>query len=307
MKRPPSPALVSALAVASLLAACGYGWQDEPRMYPPSGAQAGTGQVVQGSRAAGPDEYVVQPGDTLYAIGFKNQIDWKDLVAWNGIGNENLIHPGQIIRLTPPAADDRIQTQPLPVTPLPSAPVVTGSGPAPAPVPTPIPAGAVQPSSIPPASGTVPAPAVPTASKPAVPVLSVPPAPVAMPAAGPAGRWSWPTAGKVLRSYNLAAGSKGIDIGGQLGQPVNAAGPGKVVYSGSALKGYGELVIVKHDDTYLSAYGYNRVRLVKEGDTVRAGQTIAELGVGPEQKPVLHFEIREHGKPVDPMRFLPPP
>jgi lipoprotein NlpD len=109
----------------------------------------------------------------------------------------------------------------------------------------------------------------------------------------------------VIKTYNMAAGSKGIDISGELGQPVQAVADGKVVYSGSALKGYGELIIVKHDDTYLSAYGHNRRRLAKEGDTVRAGQTIAELGVGPEQKPLLHFEIRENGKPVDPLGYLP--
>ena len=86
-----------------------------------------------------------------------------------------------------------------------------------------------------------------------------------------------------------------------------AAAPGKVVYSGSALKGYGELIIVKHDDLRLSAYGYNRRRLVAEGATVAAGQAIAELGLGPEQKPLLHFEIRERGKPVDPLRYLPRP
>jgi len=126
-----------------------------------------------------------------------------------------------------------------------------------------------------------------------------------MPRGTSAQRWQWPTSGVVLRKYDMASGSKGIDVGGELGQPVYAVSPGKVVYSGSALKGYGELIIVKHDDTYLSAYGHNRRRLVKEGDEVRAGQTIAELGIGPEQKPLLHFEIRENGKPVDPLAFLP--
>ncbi len=100
-------------------------------------------------------------------------------------------------------------------------------------------------------------------------------------------------------------GNKGIDIAGKLGQAVVAAGPGKVVYSGSALKGYGEMVILKHDEQYLSAYGFNQRRLVKEGDVVAAGQPIAELGIGPEQKPELHFEIRDRGRPVDPSTLLP--
>jgi len=100
-------------------------------------------------------------------------------------------------------------------------------------------------------------------------------------------------------------GAKGIDIAGQPGQIVVASAPGKVVYSGSALKGYGELIIIKHNEQYLSAYGYNRKRLAEEGQQVAAGQPIAELGLGPEQKPRLHFEIRDKGKPVDPTFLLP--
>lgn len=115
--------------------------------------------------------------------------------------------------------------------------------------------------------------------------------------------WQWPTAGVVVKTFG--AGRKGLDIAGDLGQPVRAAAAGKVVYSGSALKGYGELIIIKHDDLYLSAYGYNRRRLVNEGALVAGGQPIAELGLGPEQKPILHFEVREKGKPVNPEKLLP--
>jgi lipoprotein NlpD len=117
--------------------------------------------------------------------------------------------------------------------------------------------------------------------------------------------WQWPLRGAIAKTYEPEGGSKGLDIGGELGQAVIAAAPGRVVYSGSGLKGYGELVIIKHDETYLSAYGYNRKRLVEEGDLVIAGQAIAELGMGPEQKPLLHFEIREHGRPLDPLPLLP--
>ena len=143
---------------------------------------------------------------------------------------------------------------------------------------------------------TMPAPA------PTAPAL--PPPPMTSESGGPY-RWQWPTNGVVVRGYNPAMGSKGLDFSGAIGQAVFAAAPGKVVYSGSALKGYGELIIIKHDDVHLSAYGYNRRRLVAEGTTVAAGQPIAELGVGPEQKPVLHFEIRKRGKPVDPASYLP--
>jgi lipoprotein NlpD len=116
--------------------------------------------------------------------------------------------------------------------------------------------------------------------------------------------WLWPTQGDVVDRFDPDGGQKGVDIAGTVGQIVVASAPGKVVYSGSALKGYGELVIVKHNETYLSAYGYNRRRLVEEGQQVTAGQPIAELGTGPEQKAVLHFEIREKGRPIDPLPLL---
>ncbi|MGH8516401.1 MAG: peptidoglycan DD-metalloendopeptidase family protein [Panacagrimonas sp.] len=154
---------------------------------------------------------------------------------------------------------------------------------------------AVAPSS--PMSAPAPAPVIP-------PPPAMPPPPITSESGG-LYRWQWPTNGVVVRGYNPGAGSKGLDFSGAIGQAVVAAAPGKVVYSGSALKGYGELIIIKHDDLRLSAYGYNRTRLVNEGDMVRGGQPIAELGLGPENRPVLHFEIRERGQPVDPVPYLP--
>jgi lipoprotein NlpD len=115
----------------------------------------------------------------------------------------------------------------------------------------------------------------------------------------------WPTRGQVIRAFSPDDGSKGVDISAPLGQVVVAAAAGTVVYSGSALKGYGELVIVKHGERYLSAYGYNRRRLVEEGQFVRQGQPVGELGMGPEQQPELHFEIRDEGRPIDPLSLLP--
>ncbi|MDP3293801.1 MAG: peptidoglycan DD-metalloendopeptidase family protein [Nevskia sp.] len=130
---------------------------------------------------------------------------------------------------------------------------------------------------------------------------SVPPA---LPTFDGAGTWEWPTRGTVARGFD-AGGNKGLDIAGELGQIIVASRGGRVVYSGAALKGYGELVIIKHDEQYLSAYGYNRRRLVNEGEEVGPGQPIAELGEGPAQKPLLHFEIRDRGRPLDPRRLLP--
>ena len=144
-------------------------------------------------------------------------------------------------------------------------------------------------------------------TRPMQPVRDTPAPPIVTPTMPPmpaAYGWQWPTAGTLVKSFGEDNG-KGVDIAGAMGQSVIAAAPGKVVYSGSALKGYGELIIIKHDETRLSAYGYNRRRLVEEGVVVAAGQPIAELGLGPEQKPVLHFEIREKGKPVDPLKLLP--
>ena len=122
----------------------------------------------------------------------------------------------------------------------------------------------------------------------------------------PAPPWGWPAKGKVMVEFGDRPGSgTGILFDGSIGQPVKAAATGTVVYSGSGLIGYGKLIIIKHNDTFLSAYGHNRTMAVKEGDPVKVGQKIAEIGEGPGNKPLLHFEIRVNGKPVNPVRYLP--
>lgn len=248
------------------------------------------------SRPYGPNDYLVKRGDTLYSIAFRNQVDYRDLARWNNIGSDNLIYPGQVLRLsaTSPMVprngqitaqgidmDDVGRPQALSTQP---TPVIMGS-PAPS-YPAPVPVG--------------PPPVV-------TPPTTVATTPIVATPSGGGGQpgWRWPVDGTVIRGFNIDAGARGLDFTGTLGQPVVAASGGKVVYSGSALKGYGELVIIKHDDLHLSAYGYNQRRLVKEGDVVSAGQQIAELGNGPENKPLLHFEIRERGKPVNPVPYLP--
>lgn len=226
------------------------------------------------------DEYRVQQGDTLYSIAFRNQVDFRELAQWNALANPELIYPGQVLRLKPAATVKPVAPE--------NGNVATAA------VALPPPVGAPQP--LPPVALGSPASTSPQ-PPPAV-AASVPPPPVT-------GRWTWPTDGIVARGYSPTQGSKGLEFTGRRGQPVVAASAGKVVYSGNALKGYGELIIIKHDEVFLSAYGYNRTRLVKEGDSVRAGQPIAEMGEGPERKPLLHFEIRERGKPVNPVKFLP--
>jgi lipoprotein NlpD len=130
---------------------------------------------------------------------------------------------------------------------------------------------------------------------------SVPPQPAA-----PSPNWEWPTNGRIISGFDGKKGSAaGLLISGKAGQPVRAAANGRVVYSGSGLIGYGQLIILKHNDTYLSAYGYNESVLVKEGEQIKKGQRIATMGEGPGLEPRLHFEIRRNGEPVDPRQYLP--
>lgn len=146
------------------------------------------------------------------------------------------------------------------------------------------------------ARGAAAAPAPPAAPRPRTPALPVTAPP----------HWSWPADGEVAGAVSMSSGGVGIRIDGRLGSEVRAAAAGRVVYTGAGLRAYGELVIIKHDDTWLSAYGYNRELLVHEGDTVREGQPIAAMGVGPGKQPMLYFEIRVNGRPVDPRTQLPP-
>ena len=140
----------------------------------------------------------------------------------------------------------------------------------------------------------------------AAPTASIPSTPSPQAAAEPRPDWIWPTRGDVVAGFREGASArKGIDISGRLGQPIRAAAAGRVVYTGSGLIGYGKLIIIKHNKTYLSAYGHNNKVLVKEGDQVRSGQHIAAMGEGPGKRPVLHFEIRMNGRPVDPAGYLP--
>lgn len=264
---------------------------------------------------AGPT-YEVRAGDTLYGIAFRNRLDWRELARWNDIPEPYLIRVGQVLRLSPPApaapppiprgpagsAGAVVQAPPPPpASPVPSTPRPAPSPPPPppvaAPAPAPVPAAASPPSASPPPAVATPAPPPPAGPVPP----ATPGAAVFRP-----GQWQWPTQGQVVSRY--AEGDKarqGIAIAGTAGQPVRAAAAGTVVYSGAGLVGYGELIIIKHDDEWLSAYGHNRRRLVAEGATVSAGQQIAELGRTGTSRDMLHFEIRRNGRPVDPLPLLP--
>lgn len=225
------------------------------------------------------DHYTVQSGDTLYQIAFKHQLDYREIAWWNGIGRDYVIQPGQVLVLVPPLPGE-----------LRGPPRAPTSG------------AAVARRPAPPAEPDAPRSRM-SSPAPASEVDSGPPTGVD---GGPR-RWQWPTRGDVLAGFDPARGRKGIDIGGRENQPIHAAGAGKVVYAGGALKGYGQLLIIKHGEEYLSAYGHNARLLVREGQTVTAGQQIANMGLGPENRPLLHFEIRRFGKPSNPLALLPPP
>ncbi len=277
--------------------------------------------------------HTVQRGDTLYAIAFANSLDYREVAIWNRLDSADLIMVGQVLRLTPPPG--AVETRPLepasrPVArPLPvalpdaaqpatsataSAPPkitlvstpqavlmayseanwaqVTGSAPAVA--------AAVAPAATPAA-----APASNTAAPQAAPAS---PAPAASspdsPASNTVDTWLWPADGILAGNFG-AAGGKGIDIVGTRHASIKAVAPGKVVYSGTGLRGYGKLLIVKHQGEFLSAYAHNEAILVKEGDFVTAGQKIATMGDSDADRVKLHFEIRRYGKPLDPLNYLP--
>lgn len=249
---------------------------------------------LPGAENAGkPGYYTVKPGDTLIRIGLDAGQNWRDIARWNNLGNANIIEVGQVLRVLPPAVEaDAVASKPVASAkieprPLDTKPATAASAPA-------------APASAPTAQPPAPAPA---------PAASASPAPTPAPAATASGNdepnWAWPASGAVLASYDDAR-NKGVVIGGKAGDPVLAAADGRVVYAGSGLRGYGNLVIVKHNATYLTAYAHNQTLLVKEDQAVRRGQKIAEMGSTDAERVQLHFEIRKLGKPVDPTKLLPP-
>ncbi len=243
-----------------------------------------------------PGYYTVKPSDTLVRIALDNGQNWKDLARWNGLDNPNLIEVGQVLRVAPPGTDPaptgarpviaaKVEPKPL-ETRAASAPVVAGSGAT----------SAASAASL--ANGA--ASAAPAAAAPAAVVAAVTPL-----QGDDAMAWMWPASGPVTTVFDEVK-SKGLAIAGKAGDPVLAAADGRVVYAGSGLRGYGNLVIVKHNATYLTAYAHNQTLLVKEDQAVRRGQKIAEMGSTDAERVQLHFEIRKLGKPIDPAKLLPP-
>ena len=237
-----------------------------PATTPPAAASAS----ATPEQAAKPGYYTVKQGDTLIRIGLDHGQNWRDIMRWNALENPNLIEVGQVLRVAPPsvnAASEEVVVKP--VTPPGN---VAGSQVEAKP----------NPQNQAPAANT-PAPEVSEEQL----------------------TFMWPVQGNVLAGFDDAK-NKGIDIGGKLGEPVLASADGKVVYAGSGLRGYGNLVILKHNNTYLTAYAHNQTLLVKEDQQVKRGQKIAEMGNSDSDQIKLHFEIRKLGKPVDPSKLLAP-
>ncbi len=244
---------------------------------------------VDNINAGKPGYYTVKPGDTLIRIGLDTGQNWRDIARWNAIENANIIEVGQVLRVVPPGAsvtENGVMTRPVApstqVAVAPLAPASTASKPA--------------------------APATP-ASAPVPPVAAVPTPPPSSPAAagGEDERemaFIWPASGSLISGFDESR-NKGVDLAGKAGDAVLAAADGRVVYAGAGLRGYGNLIILKHNNTYLTAYAHNDKLLVKEDQTVRKGQKVAEMGSSDADRVKLHFEIRRQGKPVDPLKYLP--
>jgi lipoprotein NlpD len=215
-----------------------------------------------------PATYLVKRGDTLYSIAFRHKLDYKELARWNRIGSDYVIHVGQTLRLYAPSSSARASARP---------------------------------SSAPRASRG-PSRAAPKA-KPNKPKPSGPRQP-ARPAAPPM-QWQWPVSDGTPTLTSRPNGGHGLMIGGRLGEDIRAAASGRIVYTGAGLLGYGQLIIVKHNESYLSAYGHLQSVLIKEGDAVGGGQRIATMGNGPQGSPMLYFEIRLNGTPGNPLTLLP--
>jgi len=216
-----------------------------------------------------PGFYRVKRVDTLIRIALDNGHSYRDIAAWNNITDPNLIEVDQVLRVKPPPSTARVVTKPIePIKPADSKASTDKK--------------------------------VATKKVEEKEVASAEPKADAV---DPPIKLSWPAKGKVVEEFNEAK-NKGIDITGKMGEPIQAAADGKVVYAGNSLRGYGNLVIIKHDNTYLTAYAHNRTLVVKEGENVRKGQRIAEMGDSDANMVKLHFEVRMNGKPVNPMQYL---
>jgi len=277
-----------------------------------------------------PTEYVIKAGDTLYSIALEHGVDYRDLTRWNGLDDPTKISVGQTLRLTPPEqaaagaapavevgtarGSGQVESRPLDAASISQQGVGDGSTKT-APKALRLPYSSTnlamlskeaRPPAAQPAS-TAPKPEVKPEVKPEAKPEAKPAAKPTVATADPDARgigFIWPARGQLLASFS-EPNNKGVDIGGHLGDPVYAAAAGRVMYTGTGIRGYGKLIVIKHENGFNSVYAHNKTILVKEGQAVTRGERIAELGESDADKPALHFEIRKSGKPVDPLKYLP--
>jgi lipoprotein NlpD len=286
---------VSLLMLASALALVGCGSKSLNRAPVEDRGSSGKRAVGMDARtqavkqppgfenAGKPGYYTVKPGDTLIRISLETGQGRKDITRWNDLENPDKIEVGQVLRVVPPVT---AEATPVPVAV--SKPVTSSSA-----TVTPVSAAS--------------APAKPASAPATTPATAVTPAAATATAAAGSDEdlgWIWPGKGSVIAGFDEVK-NKGLDIGGVAGDPVLAAAEGKVVYAGAGLRGYGNLIILKHNNTYLTAYAHNKALMVKEDQTVKKGQKIAEMGDSDADRVKLHFEVRRQGKPVDPAKYLP--
>lgn len=305
-----------ALLASVLLSACAS-TMPAPVVERNAGLTQGAAASTPAAAPLGPGMYRVKKGDTLYAIALDHGQSYRDLASWNGLTDPNRIEVEQVLRVAPPGETAVAgESEPIAVArpismsgAIESAPDSAGAAAASA-------SDLIKRS---PKGGKLPYSAealekLQQEEVAAAPIVAVTPAPqpaapaaaASKPPAAASGQvdWIWPGNGKLLGGF-VEGGSKGLDIAGKLGEPVLAAAAGKVILVSSALRGYGNFVIIKHNSALLSVYAHNSKILVKEEQTVSKGQKIAEIGSSDADQPKLHFEIRQQGKPVDPLKFLP--
>lgn len=290
--------VLTALAL-STLAACATRFDQAPVV--DRSAALGSqppAQAIQPAAPLGPPPpgyYRVKSGDTLYRIALETGQNYRDIAAWNNLANPNQIEVDQLLRVVPPGTTLGAVTPGVATAPITNGGAVQSAPLTPDATPAPSQSAALPPVIAGNASAATgsPQPAAPSAGA------------SALAAANASIHFAWPAKGRVLKGFD-DLNNKGIDIDGTLGEPVKAAGDGRVVYAGNGLRGYGNLIIIKHNATYLTAYAHNRALMVKEGDSVAKGQKIAEMGSSDSDRVKLHFEVRRGGKPVDPTTYLPP-
>jgi lipoprotein NlpD len=237
-----------------------------PVATPPSDSTKTVIPAIESSSRSG--FYTVKPGDTLIRIGLDHGQNWRDIIRWNNIENPNVIEVGQVLRIAPPSADTNQDVA----------------------VSKAIQLGNVSPH---------------IDEKKNQPMVETPPVTsIKSEGLDDSFQLIWPAIGTVSSTFDDSK-NKGIDISGKTGDAVLAAADGKVVYAGSGLRGYGNLVILKHNNTFLTAYAHNQTLLVREDQSVKRGQKIAEMGSSDSELVKLHFEVRRLGKPIDPLKFLP--